>query len=211
MLAARLIDQFTKAFEAPLPGVVAQYKMAHVHRQKAYPVADDAVDAAVLALFYPLNNDWHLALIQRTSNNNDRHSGQISFPGGRKDQEDTSLMHTAVREVEEEIGVKQDDITVVGELTSLYIPVSNYNVSAFVGVLPYTPAFVPQLSEVQSILSPKVKDLLSLDGQQTEIQINKQIKLKNVPYYPVEGKVVWGATAMIMSELLTISKNVFEF
>jgi 8-oxo-dGTP pyrophosphatase MutT (NUDIX family) len=204
------MDSFIKSLErnlgAPLPGRGAQFKMAHVVRKTEYHIPDNVREAGVLALFYPRNSDWHLVFIERVSTNKrDRHSGQISFPGGKHEHEDENLAATAVREAEEEVGVKAEDIKILGELTDLFIPVSNFMVNPFVGFLEYTPQFVPQLTEVQQVLEvPFAHFLKPSTIQKTQLKLSNNMVLNNVPYYNIDGKVLWGATAMMMSELTEV-------
>jgi len=207
MITQTKLYQLEEKMREGLPGKGAQYRMAHVARQTEYPIPDHARQAGVLALFYPdLEKRWHLALIERVSHNpNDRHSGQISFPGGRFEEEDQTLLRTALRETEEEIGVDTSSVKVLGALTDLYIPVSNYQVHPFVGILSHTPTFSPQWDEVQSIVETPLDILCDpATRQRTDLRLSDHIVLKNVPFFNVSGKVIWGATAMMLSELLEL-------
>ena len=200
------IKQVKANFQNPLPGRTAQYKMAHVVRQSYKPAPPTATLASTLALFYPKEAQWHIVLIERVSTNpNDRHRGQISFPGGRFDDTDKDLSYTALREAEEEVGVSPGQVNILGKLTDLYIPVSNFLVKPFVGFTEGTPKFSPQISEVQSILEVPLSLLLDKATiKKKDLKIANNITLRNVPYYHVFGKTVWGATAMMMSELLEV-------
>ncbi|MCB0621493.1 MAG: CoA pyrophosphatase [Saprospiraceae bacterium] len=192
--------------QSPLPGREAQYRMAHAVRRSHADPPPDARIACVLALLYPQRAGWHLALIERmASNPNDRHGGQISFPGGKQEKDDPSLLFTALRETEEEIGVPAQGVNVLGELTELYIPVSNFIVHPFVGYLDFTPEFQPQPEEVRSIVEVPLSLLQDPTSiQTTDLRLAPNLVLKQVPYYNVGGKVVWGATAMMLSELLEV-------
>lgn len=201
-----LIRHIEKGLQQPLPGQQAHNIMAHAARDTRPPVPPSARKASVLALFYPKADNWHIVLIERTSHNpNDRHKGQISFPGGKHDDTDENLEYTALREANEEVGVDANQIKILGALSKLYIPVSNFNVHPFVGFMEHTPRFIPQESEVADILEvpfhhftiPKTKQL-------TDIKISPQITLKGVPYFNIHNRVVWGATAMMMSELIEV-------
>ncbi|MBK8493095.1 MAG: CoA pyrophosphatase [Saprospirales bacterium] len=207
MITEAKLFQLQERMQAPLPGKEAQYRMAHVARQAEYPIPDHARKAGVLALFYPNSQgQWHLALIERVSHHsNDRHGGQISFPGGGFEAEDGTLMRTALRETEEEIGIHTSDVQVLGPLTDLYIPVSNYLVHPFAGILSGTPTFSPQWSEVKAVVEAPL-DLLCdpATRQTTDLHISSNMLLKDVPYFNVFGKVIWGATAMMLSELLEL-------
>ena len=140
----RLIEQLEAGLKQPLPGQEVQYQMAHVVRRRVEPPPTYAKQAAVLALFYPLKERWHLVFIERqASHADDRHAGQISFPGGRQEPSDASLQETALREAEEEVGLDISQVNVLGRLTHLYIPVSNYLVNPFVGMTRRTPRSSP--------------------------------------------------------------------
>lgn len=196
-----MIDNIRKKLEQALPGRTAQLKMAPAIRQHYRGVSDDAIVACVLILLFPKNDEWNFTLIQRMPHEKDRHSGQISFPGGRLEPDDESLLAGALREAEEEVGIPRTEINVLGRLTELFIPVSNYLVHPFVGFLEKTPEYTPQPSEVASILEIPISELNKLENKKTkDISGGKNIILKNVPYFDFDGKVVWGATAMMLSE-----------
>lgn len=210
MLTNTNLDRLGDRLQRPLPGQDAQWRMAHLARRGEFPIPDSARKAGVLAMFYPnAQGEWQLALIERVSHHpGDRHGGQISFPGGRYEDGDGTLMQTALRETREEIGVDTSDVKVLGPLTELYIPVSNYLVHPFVGILPYTPVFSPQWDEVQSVVEASLESLLQASTRQiTDLQLSTNILLKEVPYFNVSGKVVWGATAMILNELLEVMEG----
>lgn len=201
-----MINKLQYVFQQPLPGVEAQARMSHISRYMPPVIPADAKESAVMMLFYPHQSDWHIVLIQRTNNNpNDRHGGQISFPGGRMDASDVDLKATALRETEEEIGIPQEDIRVLGALTNLYIPVSKFKVQPYVGILDYKPDFIPQVSEVEHILSPRFSHLQSNKSlRYKDMSLSSRLTIKDVPYFDVEQRVVWGATAMIISEVLVM-------
>lgn len=207
MITMATLEKLRGRMQNPLPGKQAQFKMAHVARQTEYPAPGNARKAGVLAMFYPNpREEWQLALIERVSRSaEDRHGGQISFPGGGFEEKDGTLLHTALRETYEEIGVDTSRVEVLGPLTELYIPVSNYIVYPFAGILPFTPSFYPQWDEVASVVETPLEALLDPATRQvTELRLSSNIILKDVPFFNVQGKVIWGATAMMLSELLEL-------
>lgn len=208
MLMDYFIKQLQDRLASGLPGPEAQYKMAHGSRKGLYGHPADAKQAGVLALLYPKAQDWHLVFIERVSNHKDRHSGQISFPGGRFESTDQNLANTALRETEEEIGIAQDDIRVLGALSQLYIPVSNFLVHPYVGFIDYTPTFQPEISEVAAILETPFKTFLQKENiAKKAIELPGNLVLKDVPHFSVGDKVIWGATAMMMNELVVLTEQ----
>ena len=207
MIMDAKLFQLQERIQGPLPGKNAHYRMAHVGRRGELTVPDHARQAGVLALFYPDRKEqWNLALIERVSHNpNDRHGGQISFPGGRFEKADGTLVRTALRETQEEIGVDSSEVQVLGPLTDLYIPVSNYQVHPFVGIMYHTPSFSPQWEEVAAVVEVPLELLCDPSTRQTtDLRLSANILLKDVPYFNVFGKVIWGATAMMLNELLEL-------
>ncbi len=202
----KFITSLQQQLQKSLPGQAAQVKMAHAVRSHYRPAPPSARQAAVMILFYPKNNEPYIVLTERVSTNqHDKHSGQMSFPGGAYEKEDTDFAMTATRETEEEIGVAQTSITVLGQLTDLYIPVSNFLVHPYVGYLEEAPQFNAQLSEVKHIVEVPFSILLDESTRQVkDLALSPHLTLKRVPYFNVKDKVVWGATAMILSELLEV-------
>ncbi|MCF8239154.1 MAG: CoA pyrophosphatase [Saprospiraceae bacterium] len=180
--------------------------MAHVGRYP-HPTTppEDARDAGVLMLLYPRDEEVYTVFIRRAGRiEQDKHKGQISFPGGKREEVDTDMAASAVRETEEEIGVDRQRIRVLRELTPLYIPVSNFLVHPFVGLAEERPFFTPQPDEVDGILEVPLRDILDPDKKQyTDIPIHAGFILRDVPYYHLDDQIVWGATAMILSEFQT--------
>ncbi len=192
----------------PLPGRAAQFEMNNIPRSMDYVAPADAKVAAVMLLLYPQNEQWHTVLIQRTSHNeNDKHSGQISFPGGKFEKEDMTLDICAKRETFEEVGVPMEDIQVMGALTSIYIPVSHFHVFPYMAYLKKEPQWKEQKSEVVEILKVPVTHFLDERNKSiTTIKV-RDFVLKDIPYFDVHGKKVWGATAMILNEFNHILKG----
>lgn len=155
----------------------------------------------VLLLLYYHSHTMHLVLTRRRDDLTS-HAGQISFPGGRREPGETAVA-AALRETEEEIGVPATAVTILGELTTIYIPPSDYEVHPFVGWVNggERPLFVPEAREVAEILEVPLTHLL--DPTTREIgPIPVRGAVYTVPYYNVNGHKVWGATAILLSEFL---------
>lgn len=198
-----IIHLIKEQLELPLPGVAAQHKMAT--RSKATLAPIDARLASVLCLLYPKNGQWHLPLIQRVITKNDKHSGQMSFPGGKLEPTDSTNQATALREAQEEIGIRKEDVTLLGDLTPLYVPASNFKVFPFIGYLDYTPTFIPQEREVAEVVEVKLEQLIHPQTKKYKtIEYGNGYSIKDVPYFDVNEKTVWGATAMMLSEFVEL-------
>jgi len=157
-------------------------------------------EAAVLMLFYPKNSQTHLVLIVRNSYPG-VHSDQIAFPGGKFELEDVDFQTTALRETEEEIGISPEKIEIVKEFSSLYIPPSNFMVYPFLGICKEEIQFVPNTAEVAAIIELPLEVFRDDSIVTTENLSTSYAPLIAVPAFRIEEHVVWGATAMILSEL----------
>lgn len=156
--------------------------------------------SSVLILFYEKDHAIYTTLIQRSTYNGN-HSGQISFPGGKMEKTDASLMITALRETQEEIGLSPDEITIIGQLSDVFITVSNFCVTPIIGCVSFVPSFVPDKREVKKIIELKVTDLLLNENLQSRtIQLSDNNKIK-APCFVFDETIVWGATALILNEL----------
>lgn len=200
---------FSKIKKIDLPGEKAQMMMAPESR-KAYLREDydlsKANRAGVLILFYPDSlGDASFVLILRKSYKG-VHSNQVALPGGRYEDQDGSLIQTALRETEEEVGVKASSIEVIKPMTKLYIPPSNFLVKPTLAKIDFQPVFVKQDSEVEKIIVVKLKELMA-NSCVTSCPIISYTKEKIVPAYEIQNHFVWGATAMMLSELRMILKD----
>ena len=163
--------------------------------------------AAVLMLFYPKNEVTHLALIVRNSYPG-VHSSQIGFPGGKVEESDVDLMETALRETHEEVGIHPEKIRIIKPFSEIYIPPSNFLVAPFMGVSHEELTFVPDLDEVKRVLEFSIVDFLD-DNTITNVKMSTSYATDiEVPAFIVDKYVVWGATAMMMSELKETIKSV---
>lgn len=206
MTGADKIEWLKHRLQQPLPGLDAQNKMAARVRELPSVIPDTAKLSAVLALLFPENDELTLLLIKRVDDGKP-HSGQISFPGGRKDATDPDLAYTAKREAFEEVGIPANTIEILGELTSLYIPVSYSQVHPFVGYIPHKPALVLSPNEVQYTLEVPLREFFAPEKKiVTHITpaAFPDITIKAPAYKWDEEHLVWGATAMIISELEAI-------
>jgi 8-oxo-dGTP pyrophosphatase MutT (NUDIX family) len=194
--------QLPALFNLPhFDAATAQRKMAPLPRPARRPEtrAGQPRIGAVMVLLYCRYGQMHLALTKRPDTLRD-HSGQVSFPGGKQDAGET-LAQTALRETFEEVGVVPAAVEIVGELTPLYIPPTDFEVHPFVGWHAAAPRFVPNSAEVARILEVPIAHLLQPTTQRHEKWQLRGYEL-DVPFYDVEGFKVWGATAMMLSEFL---------
>lgn len=192
--------------QLPLPGRTAHWRMgsSFARNLQRASSADNALLASVLVLFYPVDNEPHIVLIKRESGvGADKHRGQVAFPGGKLEPSDADLSMAALRESHEEIGVSPHEVRLLGALTPLYIPVSNFLVHPFVGVAEQRPNFFPDPSEVAYIIETPLAALQDKRNRKMkEMTLGNGFVLPDVPYFDIQNETVWGATAMILSELL---------
>ena len=206
MATTQFIQKIETALHYPLPGEDAQAKMAPQGRrpgERFSIIQPDHREAAVLLMLYPVQNaELHFALIQRQTYKG-VHSGQIAFPGGSREAGEL-FRSTALRETYEEIGVPSANISILGALSPLYIPPSNFMVYPFVGYYPFQPQFKAQTREVAKIIQIPVSALFEIGIERTEMRDHPQLGRVEIPYYNLGGYKIWGATAMILSEFIQI-------
>jgi 8-oxo-dGTP pyrophosphatase MutT (NUDIX family) len=204
------VSGLKKAALAELPGWQAQQQMAPAQRMKPETWAEYYQNArlgAVLVLFYPDNDAVKTVLIQRPKYEG-VHSGQVAFPGGKKEDEDTDLIQTALREAWEEVGIMPEQVEVIKPLSELYIPPSNFLVTPVLGISYQRPSFVPQLSEVAEILETDLRLLSDPAIAATRRIIIREGMEVDSPSFDIGGRIIWGATAMMISELNAVLKEV---
>ena len=189
-----------------LPGITAHLTMAPALRQGPEQLSISGKPcrlAGVMALLFPHSDGFPGIILTKRREDLPEHAGQIAFPGGRQENEE-SLLQTALRETEEEIGLAPSLIEVLGSLTPIYINVSNYCVYPFVGILESVPpVFKLQTNEVKHILKIPIARLAAPQTRRNELRNIRGQSLK-VPFYGIDSEVIWGATAMILAELLMI-------
>jgi len=203
-------DELKQKLQQPLPGINSHLKMAPRHRveelSSLVSLVPLARNSAVLILIFPVNRKLKTVLIQRSVYEG-VHSGQISFPGGKYEKSDKDFKATALRETFEEIGVEPEKIEIIAQLSDFYIPPSNFLVKVFVGYSSQKPVFTPDHKEVQSILEVDIDDFYdSRNIAEKEFYSTSGHTTINAPCYLVNGMAIWGATAMMLSELIDILK-----
>lgn len=198
------IEYLRRRLLSALPGPQAQIRMAPSRADGIARVNVDGRDcreAGVLALLYPRRGEAHLLLTVRRAHLT-QHAGQVSFPGGRRESDET-LQQTALRETQEEVGLDPARIEVIGALTPLYIPPSNFCVYPFVGYTDEEPDLVPHDREVERIAHVPLTHVLAPDRVAEEEWLIRGEQLR-VRYFEVDGLKVWGATAMMISEIVAL-------
>lgn len=205
------LEYVPKIMEAALPAKKAHYKLAPLYRitdmEKLESQSKNPKIAAIMMLLYPKNDMTYLVLIVRNSYDG-VHSAQIAFPGGKFEPEDTTYEITALRETFEEIGIHPDSIEIVKQFTRLYIPPSDYLVYPFLGICKEEILFIPDASEVAAVIELPLAVFLD-----DKVMVNVEISTSYannimVPAFKIEEHIVWGATAMMLSELKDVLKKV---
>lgn len=193
-----------------LPGLEAQLKMVPSERiipKRSEIDLKNAKMASVLVLFYPSNpsGETRFLLMVRSAYPG-THSSQISFPGGKSEKQDKDAKETALRETEEEIGIQRSQIKVHLSLTETYIPPSNFLVKPFIGSIEKPPVFIPN-HEVAELMEVTLSDLLNDKKVENRVLDTSYKKQLQVPCFIFNDKIVWGATAMILSEIKELIKG----
>lgn len=199
--------------QAKLPASVSHEKMMPLERMQLLKKMDiekiNAREAAVMMLLYPKNEKIHLVLIVRNSYDG-IHSAQIAFPGGKFEPEDVNFQTTALRETEEEIGISRDKIEIIKAFSSLYIPPSNFMVHPFLGICKEEIHFVPAPTEVDAIIELPLEVFRNDVVVTVENLSTSYASFIDVPAFKIEEHIVWGATAMMLSELKDVLGAVFK-
>ncbi len=206
-MPADLVKRLLDALSRPLPGLEAQLRMAPCPRVGWDPltIPEGTRDGAALLLIYPHDEAFYLPLTVRGSGMRN-HTGQVSLPGGGVDDGET-IEAAAVREAEEEIGVDRRQVQVLGRLTPLHIPVSNFLLHPVVGVVPARPVFNRAEWEVARIIEPTLEQLRDPATVKREFRTRTtagQAVQVDVPFFDLQDEKVWGATAMVLAEFCAI-------
>ncbi len=198
------IEQIKHALSQPLPGLAAMLPMIPADRRPfldQYRTLPPCRHAGALLLLYPHNGDWHFPLTRRTDSV-EVHKGQISLPGGAQEEGETA-QETALREAHEEIGLDPASVELLGALSTVYIPPSNFCLHPFVGYTPRRPAFQTFAGEVAELLEASLAALLDPANAREEDWV-LQGQTRRVPFYQLGPHRVWGATAMILAEFVAV-------
>ena len=202
----KFFSSLRRRLALPLPGEAAQNKMTsrvRISTADYLRQRPDHVHSAVILPLFLRDQKIFTALIRRPSYPG-AHSGQLALPGGKREPSDTSLLETALRETREEVGIEISHQHILGALTSLYIPVSNFLVQPFIALLPEAPKWEMDKNEVDAIIETPVEIFSDQKFKDRKrITIGKSMFIE-APCYLVNGEILWGATAMIFSELEAI-------
>lgn len=197
------VDFIKERFKHPLPGETAHIPLSPIGRGRSSEAIKNAIhikESAVALILFEEHAQLNAILIQRQIYNG-FHSGQVCFPGGKMEDFETNLSETAIRESIEEIGLQKENFNLLGELTPVYIPVSSFRIQPFVIQYTEIPKFFPDPREVKEVFSFPIEQLIEKDAiQKTQIQFSSGQTLDDVPYFNINGKIVWGATALILNE-----------
>lgn len=204
-----IIEWLKKRLQGPLPGIPGQERMAARVKPMPDEIPLNARPSAVLSLLFLIEGKLHMLFIKRTSDGK-VHSGQIGFPGGKQDPSDADLKATALREAHEEVGILSSAVEILGSLTPLYIPVSNFQVYPFLGFSENRPEYNINQSEVEMVVEIPLDDLFHAE-RKTIVNVTSPVMpeiLRSVRAYKLQsGSIIWGATAMIISELETMMEE----
>jgi 8-oxo-dGTP pyrophosphatase MutT (NUDIX family) len=198
------IAQLRHRLTQPLPGLDAQMTMSPPIRGRKVFVPPNVRKSAVMVLLYPHQGSWYIPFMRRAKDGR-VHSGQVSFPGGRKEPDDPDFTYTALRETHEEFGIPPEQVEILGPLTELFIPPSNSLVYPRVGFMPHRPVFQPDEREVAGIIEVPVDEFFN-----PAVRANHQVEVFGGHYIEAPGytvnqqHLIWGATAMMMAEFTSV-------
>jgi len=196
-----------ETLHSDLPGNLTHSKMLPNGRRLSVSAHElsSAKQSSVLLLLFPEGDQLFTCLMKRPSTMK-HHPGQISFPGGKVEEEDLSAEMTALREAREEVGIDPTAIEILGKLSDLYVEVSRFNIQPFLAWSDKRPDFSANAEEVEDLILFPVSDFVANEII-AETELDTFSGLLRVKFYPYKGEVIWGATAMILSELIEILKR----
>jgi 8-oxo-dGTP pyrophosphatase MutT (NUDIX family) len=202
------IDQLAKRLTLPLPGSLAHEPLRAVSVKSAMLTFNHKLPpkpGSVIILLYHEEGEIKFPLTKRATYKG-THSGQISFPGGKAEAGETDI-ETALRECEEEIGIKQSEMKVIGKLSDFFVIPSNFIVTPVVAYVDSKPVYKPDSIEVATIIEGSLSLLLdNLAVKEKEILVANEFKMQ-APHFEIEGEIVWGATAMMLNEFRMLAKE----
>ncbi|NHF61305.1 CoA pyrophosphatase [Flavobacteriaceae bacterium TP-CH-4] len=205
-------QRVSKIKNLPLPGEDSHFKMAPAFRLRELAALranrKNPKKAGVLALFYPDTEELTRLLLILRKKYQGVHSNQIGFPGGKVEPQDSDLMATALRETHEEVGVPPKQIQVIKSLSEVYIPPSNFEVKPFIGLGKGKLSFTPQESEVEALVEVRLTDFIDDARLFTQELSTSYANKVEVPAFDLNGHTVWGATAMMLSEIKELLRQV---
>ncbi|MEZ4944249.1 MAG: CoA pyrophosphatase [Cyclobacteriaceae bacterium] len=205
----KLIDQLERRLQGPLPGPAAHEMMRAVpvgNKMPNFAHKTPPKPGSVLIVLYPDADRIIFPLIKRPDYSG-MHSGQISFPGGKKEGEEDSVA-TALREGNEEIGIDISEVKVIGRLSNFFVIPSNFMVVPIVGYAERKPELVADPIEVARILHGDIESILPDEAMLKREIIAAKTYQMNAPHFSIDNEVVWGATAMMLNELRVILKEI---
>jgi 8-oxo-dGTP pyrophosphatase MutT (NUDIX family) len=202
------IDRLKVRLAEDLPGEEAQFRMApqaRLRMNEALNTTTQQRQSAVLLYLFPQQDDWRIVLMKRT-NHEGPHGGQVSIPGGRLEPGE-SHWQAALREFEEETGISVNSRQLLGNLSELFIPTSSFLIKPYIAYATERPSFDPDPVEVEELIEVMISALLSdATVKQGKVRLSGGTWVQ-APYFDVEGHVVWGATAMILSEFREVLRD----
>jgi 8-oxo-dGTP pyrophosphatase MutT (NUDIX family) len=204
------IQDVEEALKRDLPGERSHQKMLPESRSLVIPFEKSVKvkESSVLVFLILKNNELHFCLTRRNPNMK-HHPGQISFPGGSREEYESNINDTALRELEEETGVDKTKIKIIGNLSKLYISVSNFLIYPVVGFLNHEPEFKTDPNEVTEMIIISLQSFFD-ENNLTSTNIETNIGRLNVPCYNINNWIIWGATAMIISEFTELLSDFFH-
>lgn len=205
-------EMLKKQLSENLPGREAQTLMAPPGRLD-YTVEEILQRSprlgAVMLLLFEREGEWH-TLFTKRHDYEGVHSGQMSFPGGKKEEDDHSFEAAALRETMEEVGIAPEDVRVLGQLSELYIPPSHFLVYPYVGWVAGAPEFKPDPREVKELVEIPIQHFLNEDSRRKETIRTTKYELHDVPSFVYGDYIIWGATAIILSEFSVVINDIFQ-
>ena len=207
-----LISYLNTRLQQPLPGREAQIRMSAVpidQERFVFKERPDAKQGSVLILLYQHEGQWFVPLMLRPDYDG-VHGGQVSFPGGKKEENDADLFETALREAYEEVGIKPELVHILGAMTEMYIPPSNFKVFPVLAYAHQRPDFLINQYEVVRVIEMPLKALLEEETVQHKVMTVLGKYTLQTPYFAIDNETVWGATAMMLSELKYILQEAVD-